>query len=202
MSRPPRKDPRLVKVLAAIRSHGGPGHSPLYRWMRRHHDDLAATFAEHPPAWGPLATELGGVGLADGDGKPPNAASTRQTWYRVRRDVTRARELAAGKQAPAPAPDEIAPAVHTVLPPPTGASPAVTAPRPAMTLDIRPARPAAGASGGAAPPTPPPAASADASSGPLASHPAGAPATEDAAAQLRRLGAAMAANKVPLPKVI
>jgi hypothetical protein len=208
MSRPPRQDRRLTKILAALRTHGGPGRSPLYRWMRRHHDALAEAFAETPPAWTPLAAEMAAVGLTDADGKPPSPTSVRQTWYRVRRDLARARELAASKKAPpALVPDEIAPAVHAVLPrAPAGASPAVAAPRPAMTLDIRPARPAAAdpplataVPGSAAPAV---AASVTSSPGPSAPLPANAPETEDAAAQLRRLGAAMAANKVPLPKVM
>ena len=60
--------------------------------MRQQHDALTAAFAEIPPAWGPLATELVAVGLTDADGKPPTAKSARQTWYRVRRNVARARE--------------------------------------------------------------------------------------------------------------
>ena len=186
MSRP-RKDPRLVKVLAAIRSHGGPGHSPLYRWMRRHHDDLAAVFANNPPAWGPLAAELSGVGLTDGDGKPPNAASARQTWYRVRRDVARDRaQLPPAVSVPALAPDEIAPAVHAVTMPPAGEMP-----RPRMSLDIRPARAAAAEVGPGSDSRPEPSGAA----------PTSAP-EESPAEQVRRLLAAMEARKVPLPKVM
>jgi transposase-like protein len=210
MSRPPPQDRRLAKVLAALRAHGGPGRSTLYRWMRQHHDTLAAAFAETSPAWGPLATELAAVGLADADGKPPSAVTVRQTWYRVRRDLTRARQPqpAAG---PVLAPDEIAPAVHAVMPPrPAPGDPAPAAPvsHSAMTLDIRPARPAvsglslpAAATGaevtrhtsaavGSPPGTPQPQNQAE------------APAGEDAAGQLRRLAAAMDARKVPLPKVM
>src|ERR1700733_6548259 len=144
MSRPPRQDHRLVKVLTALRTHGGPGRSPLYRWMRRHHDALAAAFAETPPAWGPLAAELAAVGLTDADGKSPAAASARQTWYRVRRDVARARGRPDAKP-PALAPDEIAPAVHAVAPSMLGDihSPGPIPP-PRIPLDIRPARAATG----------------------------------------------------------
>ena len=110
---PPRQDRRVTKVLAALHNHGGPGRSPLYRWMRRHHDSLAAAFAETSPAWAPLAAEMAAVGLTDAGGKAPSAVSARQTWYRVRRDLARAREL---KRAMTPglAPDEIAPGVHAV----------------------------------------------------------------------------------------
>jgi len=210
MSHPPRQDRRLTKVLAALRTHGGPGRSTLYRWMRRHHDTLAAAFAETSPAWGPLATELAAVGLTDADGKPPSAVSARQTWYRVRRDLTRARQQqpAAG---PVLAPDEIAPAVHAVMSPrpvPGDPPPAAPVSHSAITLDIRPARPAvsglslpaattgaeaarhASAAVGSSPGTSPPKNQAE------------APGGEDAAGQLRRLAAAMDARKVPLPKVM
>lgn len=206
MSRPPRQDRRLTKVLAALRTYGGPGRSPLYRWMRRHHDTLAAAFAETPPAWGPLAAELAAVGLTDARGKPPTAASARQTWYRVRRDVALAREHL-GAKAPVLAPDEIAPAVHAIMPlAPADVRPAGLMPRSSMALDIRPARPAAGGGLPAASLTgsvdtqvsvaagPPP--------GPSAPGQADAPGEEGAVAQLRRLDASMGARKVPLPKVM
>lgn len=185
MSRQPRQDRRLTKVLAALRSHGGQGRSPLYRWMRQHHDALAAAFAETPPAWGPLAAEMTAVGLTDADGKAPSAVSARQTWYRVRRDLDRARELKT-PVAPKLAPDEIAPAVHAVTTPPPSESP-----RPRMSLDIRPARAAAGGSGlgSDSPPEPP------------GTTPAPTP-EESPAEQMRRLLAAMEARKVPLPKVM
>jgi hypothetical protein len=208
MSRPPRQDHRLTKVLAALRTHGGPGHSPLYRWMRRHHDTLVAAFAETPPAWGPLAAELAAVGLTDADGKSPAAASARQTWYRVRRDVARAREQSVPKP-PTLAPDEIAPAVHAVAPQVRGDGRDPTAiPQPRMTLDIRPVRAATGAPHLAA-------GAADALGTSVVAGTSGvpdaalapgqapdAPATESAADQVRRLLATIEAGKVPLPKVM
>ncbi len=189
MSRPPGQDRRLTKVLAALRQHGGPGRSPLYRWMRRHHDALAAAFAETPPAWIPLAAEMAAVGLTDADGKPPSAASARQTWYRVRRDLARARQHQS-QSTPALAPDEIAPAVHAVA---IAGDPA-SAPRPRMNLDIRPARPDG--------------ASATSAAGETSGGPPAAPLTPAAAAaetpaeQVQRLLASMEAHKVPLPKLM
>jgi hypothetical protein len=209
MSRPPRQDRRLVKVLAALRTHGGPGRSPLYRWMRRHHDTLATAFAETPPAWGPLAAELAAVGLTDADGKSPAAASARQTWYRVRRDVARGQP---DTKPPALAPDEIAPAVHVVAPSMLSDTHSPGAiPPPRITLDIRPVRAATGAPSPAAgaidaPGTPgiPMAAGATAAAdtGRPTGQTPGAPATETAAEQVRRLLATMEAGKVPLPKVM
>jgi len=116
---PPRQDRRLSKVLAALHTHGGPGRSALYRWMRRHHDTLAAAFAETSPAWGPLASELAAVGLTGADGKPPSASNARQTWYRVRRDLARAREQQPNA-GPGLAPYEIAPGVHVAAAPAAG----------------------------------------------------------------------------------
>lgn len=208
MSRPPRQDRRLVKVLAALRAHGGPARSPLYRWMRRHHDALAAAFAETPPAWKPFAVELASVGLTDVDGKPPAAVSARQTWYRVRRDVARARAQPA-TTASVLAPDEIAPAVHAVTPTtaPTVHEPAAL-PRPRMALDIRPARAATSELPVAAPAAMAPSAGVASSTG-VAPSDAGvsnpAPVistTETAAAQLRRLLTTIDAGKVPLPKIM
>ena len=148
---------------------------------------LAAAFAKDPPAWGPLAAELSGVGLTDGDGKPPNAASARQTWYRVRRDVARDRaQLPAAVSVPALASDEVAPAVHAVTMPP-----ASEMPRPRISLDIRPARAAAAGVG------------PESDSRPEPSGAASTPAPEESPAeQVRRLLAAMEARKVPLPKVM
>jgi len=205
MSRPPSKDRRLVKVLTALRAHGGSARSPLYRWMHRHHDPLSAAFAEIPPAWGPLSAELAAVGLTDADGKPPTAQSARQTWYRVRRDVARAHAAA---KAAALAPDEIAPAVHAVTPPAATALDPAAPSRPGMLLDIRPARVAAGA-----PPVAAPAAAAANTPGvasataaaPVTGPPSPAsatPASETAAEQLRRLLTTIDAGKVPLPKVM
>jgi len=207
MSRPPRQDRRLRKVLAALRAHGGPARSPLYRWMRQHHDALAAAFAETPPAWGPLAAELATVGLTDADGKPPAATSARQTWYRVRRDLARAREQPAAMPA-ALAPDEIAPAVHAVTPPAAAALDPAALPRPHLALDIRPARAATGEPSLTAPAVagtgaPGVAAAAVAALDAGAPDPAPvAPATETAADQLRRLFSTIDAGKVPLPKIM
>lgn len=208
MSRPPRQDRRLAKVLAALRTHGGPGRSPLYRWMRQHHDALAAAFAETPPAWEPLAAELAAVGLTDADGKPPPAAGARQTWYRVRRDVARVRERPPATAATL-APDEIAPAVHAATPATTAAHDPAALSRPRMALDIRPARAATGELPVATPvatvPTPPGVAAATGVAAPDvgALGPAAATqATEPAAAQLRRLLSTIDAGKVPLPKIM
>lgn len=207
MSRPPRQDRRLRKVLAALRAQGGPARSPLYRWMRQHNDALAAAFAETPPAWGPLAAELAAVGLTDADGKPPAAASARQTWYRVRRDLARAREQPAAPVA-ALAPDEIAPAVHVVTPPITAAHDPATLPRPRLALDIRPARAATGEPPLATPATASASAGVASAPGVAASNeglPAPAPVTpvtETAAEQVRRLLTTIDAGKVPLPKIM
>ncbi|HUB16054.1 MAG TPA: hypothetical protein VMB34_29175 [Acetobacteraceae bacterium] len=208
MSRPPRQDRRLVKVLAALRTHGGPGRSPLYRWMRQHHAALAAAFAETPPAWGPLAAELAAVGLTDADGKPPAAASARQTWYRVRRDLASARGEQPATAASVLAPVEIAPAVHAVTPPAAAALDPAALPRPHLALDIRPARAATGEPSLTAPAVvgtgaPGVAAAAVAALDAGAPDPAPvAPATETAADQLRRLFSTIDAGKVPLPKIM
>lgn len=209
MNRPPRQDHRLTKVLDTLRTHGGPGRSPLYRWMRRHHDALAAAFAETVPAWDPLAARFASLGLTDANGKSPNATSARQTWYRVRRDVAEAR----ARPAPSPpvlAPTEIAPGVHAVPPalpeqPPLAASPGPSGPLPRslpMSQPVRTAMPEAPiAAARAAPAT-----GEAAGTGVVTTHAAApvtdTPAPESADQQLERLFGSMNAKKVPLPKIM
>jgi len=70
MSRQPSNDRLLVKVLTALRAHGGPARSPLYRWMRRHPDTL-------PPPRRRDPTRLG-TSLADAVGDEKDIA--RRMW--------------------------------------------------------------------------------------------------------------------------
>jgi hypothetical protein len=110
---PIRQDRRVARVIDALRAQGGRRRSPLFRWMRKHHDALATAFAELPPAWQPLSEELAAIGLKDARGHRPTAATARATWRRVRRDVacTQASQPAA---TPTLAPDETALGVHLV----------------------------------------------------------------------------------------
>jgi hypothetical protein len=90
---------------ALLSARKGSIHSALYHFMRQHHDELIALFAEVPPAWEPLAERFGSMGLSDRGGKSPTANTARMTWWRVRTDVknARARQIAANPSGIAPA---------------------------------------------------------------------------------------------------
>jgi hypothetical protein len=80
------------------------GRSPLYRWMRRHHDELAEKWAGLRIDWVATCERLAAVGLTDRNGKPPSSSTARQTWLRVRRDLAKARRV---RCLPRPEPDPV-----------------------------------------------------------------------------------------------
>jgi len=92
----------VAKVVAANRDRGG-RHSPLYRWMRSHHDALVAAFEMDGASWGVVTEMLTENGLTDGDGKQPAIRRAQKTWYRVKHDVAAARAKAEAKRKPPPA---------------------------------------------------------------------------------------------------
>jgi hypothetical protein len=108
----------VAKVVTANREKGG-RHSPLYRWMRSHHDALAAAFDADGASWRVVTEMLAENGLTDGDGKQPVIRRAQKTWYRVKRDVAATRAKAEAKSKPSPA---LAPVVATI-PLPSPASP-------------------------------------------------------------------------------
>jgi hypothetical protein len=123
-----RKASGAAEALAAMAQAAGRGrgrHSPLYLWFRQHHDELAAGFAQNAPAWQALAGFLGEQGILDANGNKPTARGARDAWWRVRRDVAKAR--ARPPPPAAPKPDEIAPGVRPVARP---AAPKTAAPAP------------------------------------------------------------------------
>ena len=121
----------LAKVLAANRTKGG-RHSPLYRWMRLHHDALAAAFESDGVSWQAVTEMLAETGLTDGSGKPPAIRRAQKAWYQVKRDVAAARAKAEAKHKPLVS---IALAAATPLP-----SPMPCEPRPpALSPPVQPA---------------------------------------------------------------
>jgi hypothetical protein len=61
----------------------------LYAWMRTRYAAFQALLAEtRRPDWRRIAIGLAKVGVTDGNGNPPTAATARQTWWKVRQDVT------------------------------------------------------------------------------------------------------------------
>jgi hypothetical protein len=113
-----RKKNILGQVREALRSNPR-GHSPLFLWMRAHHDDLVAEFSANPPNWQQLAQIFHAEGLTDRTGKAPSAAMARLTWYRVRQAAAQAK--AEAKRKP---PVTVPPIVATIpLPSPPPPAP-------------------------------------------------------------------------------
>ncbi len=77
-------------VLAALKRQPSKvrgGHSPVYLWLWRHHDQLQGELnLPRRTDWSALADELGKRGIVDGNGKPPTAERTRKAWWQVGRD--------------------------------------------------------------------------------------------------------------------
>ena len=77
-------------VLAALKRQPSKvrgGHSPIYLWLWRHHDQLQGELnLPRRTDWSALASELGKRGIVDGNGKPPTAERTRKAWWQVGRD--------------------------------------------------------------------------------------------------------------------
>lgn len=105
--------PDLAQIVAQIekaRSGGRGRRSPLYRWLREHHDKLVVEFDRVGPAWDTLAAALGDGGVLDGRGKRPTGRGARDAWFRVRKDVKREKTdqghatKTAVRLIPAPAP--------------------------------------------------------------------------------------------------
>jgi hypothetical protein len=118
--------PTVAEAVAAmqkVRARGPGRRSPLYLWLREHHDALTSAFAKSAPAWAALAAYLGEHGLTDGDAKHPTARGTRDAWWRVRRDVATARARRQGTPAPELDVGETAPGVSPIPVPAEVASP-------------------------------------------------------------------------------
>jgi hypothetical protein len=86
-------DRTLEAILADPRFRRRRTHSPLYEWMKEHHDAVAEEFAKYGPQWALRIAAMQEGGLLDGTGKPPTVRTAQRTWYRVRAD------LEDGKQA-------------------------------------------------------------------------------------------------------
>jgi len=176
-------------ALGAVR--GRTGRSALYRWLRANHDEFLRDWGDGAD-WPAFVQAFAALGLTDRTGKPPVPETARKTWLQVRKDVAKARTRQMGKSAQSLAPDEIAPGVRAVETPARNVD---DAPRPRMTLDIRPARPRLDMTAErspsqlstAAPPSPPPR--------PVVGE-------EDADAQIRRVLDEIDGAKVPIPKKI
>ena len=73
-------------TLIAVAVQAGKGFSPLFRWMRSHHDAFADLVEGARPNWTKLAEAFAQMGIAAPDGAPLHAETVRHTWWRARRD--------------------------------------------------------------------------------------------------------------------
>lgn len=89
----------LSDIRAALQAHGGGAWSPLFRWMYRHHDELAGMFAEARPSWRHVTAELAGRGFTAPDGGELRPETVRKLWLRVRRRHETVRAAAACRPA-------------------------------------------------------------------------------------------------------
>lgn len=86
-----------AKIVASARRQPGGRHSPVYEWMLTTYPELRDALEQGSPNWTAVALALEEEGLTDRDGNPPTPETVAQTWYRVRRAVTKA----AGRTEPA-----------------------------------------------------------------------------------------------------
>lgn len=153
-------DGQLSRVLSSLEA-GGNRRSPLYRWLHERHDALASGFERRRteglggPNWAALVAEFAALGLTDGTGKAPTLRGAQQTWYRVVRDVERARSERHTRDpvpVPRPALEDMAQgerlgAGRVVSPSPSSPSdlyppsPKIDMPRPKPVIDLGPAIP-------------------------------------------------------------
>src|SRR5579863_7332179 len=64
------------------------GGEKLYGWMRARYASFGALLAEsRRPDWKRIAAGLTRLGILDARGNPPKPETTRQTWWKVRRDI-------------------------------------------------------------------------------------------------------------------
>src|SRR5689334_2113209 len=96
----PKEENGVEKILARNAEAGGK-RSPLYRWMWKHHDRLAAEFDELGTNWKALLQGFIELGLTDRNGRPPTLKGAQETWYKVRRDIAKARAKKAVPKPPA-----------------------------------------------------------------------------------------------------
>ena len=81
---PPDSADTLSAVQRAI-EHGDDRRSPLYRWMLKNHDTLAAMFRSEKPNWGLLTQTFTDHGFRKSDGTPMSKEVVRQLWIKAKR---------------------------------------------------------------------------------------------------------------------
>lgn len=86
--------PDINSMLSLV--GGGVGHSPLFSFLRLHHDSIVAKAAGDRMNWEKLCQWFAQAGLTNVHGEIPTKDCARKTWYRVRKTISAAtKKLAA-----------------------------------------------------------------------------------------------------------
>jgi hypothetical protein len=75
--------PRGLEKIQEALDRGADRRPPLYTWMLRHHDELAAMFGGRRLDWAILTEAFAELGFCGPDGGPLKPKSVQQAWYRV-----------------------------------------------------------------------------------------------------------------------
>ncbi|HXW71154.1 MAG TPA: hypothetical protein VEK34_06935 [Methylocella sp.] len=191
MVRAKKSSDEIEAFRAALKAtRGKTARSSLYRWLRSNHDHFLQDWHEGAD-WPAFVQAFTALGLTDRTGKPPIPETARKIWLQVRKDIAKDKAREQAKRAPSLMQDEIAPGVRAAPDRETD-----NAPRPRMTIEIRPATPRLDAavtrslsqSTTAARPSLPPTKPAETG--------------DDANAQIRRVLDEIDATKVPIPRKV
>ncbi len=87
-------DQTLSRVISGIRAEPFGRNGDIYRWLRTHHEELAADLAACRPSWRVVADRMGAEGLIGKTKRPPTARAVRLTWRRVCGDLAAEKEAA------------------------------------------------------------------------------------------------------------
>jgi hypothetical protein len=82
-------DDLITETLNAMRAEPYRGCSDLYRWLRKHHDELAAVTGTYRTPLRVLLVRVRAVGIKGARGQEVSYDSLRQIWHRVCRDLAR-----------------------------------------------------------------------------------------------------------------
>ena len=92
------KEPLNIDAVLATVSRPG-DRSPLFCWLYQHHDELAEAMKGRRILWRAFCALFIEVGLKDANGNTPTERTARETWYQVRREVSRQRAVRVTIQA-------------------------------------------------------------------------------------------------------
>lgn len=92
------KQPLNIDAILATVSRPG-DRSPLFCWLYEHHDELAEALQGRRILWRAFCALFIEVGLKDANGNTPTERTARETWYQVRREVSRQRAVRVTIQA-------------------------------------------------------------------------------------------------------